>query len=132
MTRRQSREAMMKILFELEAQGELRQETADALCKEMITANERERSQAILRAIIGNIGSIDETINRHSKSWKTSRMPKVDLAVLRLVTGEHRYSDDVSDAVLISEAISLVKKYSTDQSASFVHGLLGAVFKDEQ
>ena len=87
---------------------------------------------AILNSIAENLNSIDEAINKHSKSWKSSRMPKVDLAVLRLAIGESRYSDDVSEAVIVSEAINLVKKYSTDNSASFVHGILGAILKDGQ
>ena len=59
-------------------------------------------------------------------------MPKVDLAILRLAVGESRYADDVSDAVVVSESINLSKKFSTEQSASFIHGVLGNVLKDEQ
>ncbi|MBQ9708121.1 MAG: transcription antitermination factor NusB [Firmicutes bacterium] len=130
MTRRQSRETMMQILFELEVAGELDALHASALAEEMIDNKEKERSKTLLVNITDNMNSIDDEINAHSKSWKTSRMPKVDLAVLRLAVGEARYADDVSDAVVVSEAINLAKKYSTEQSASFVHGVLGAVLKD--
>lgn len=56
-------------------------------------------------------------------------MPKVDLAIMRLACGEIRYSDDIPEAVSINEAINMAKKYSTDSSARFIHGVLGAVTK---
>ena len=57
-------------------------------------------------------------------------MPKVDLAVIRLAVGEIKYAEDVPDAVAINEAINLAKKYSTDQSSRYVHGVLGAIAKN--
>ena len=57
-------------------------------------------------------------------------MPKVDLAVMRLAVGEMKFSEDIPDAVAINEAINLVKKFSTDNSARFVHGVLGAMAKN--
>lgn len=132
MTRKESREKMMQLLFELETSNDFDSETIENKCKEYIKGKEQDRSLAILNSIAENLNSIDEAINKHSKSWKSSRMPKVDLAVLRLAIGESRYSDDVSEAVIVSEAINLVKKYSTDNSASFVHGILGAILKDGQ
>lgn len=132
MTRKESREKMMQLLFELETSNDFDSETIENKCKENIRGKEHDRAFAILKAIAENLNDIDETINKHSKSWKTSRMPKVDLAVLRLAIGESRYSNDVSKAVVVSEAINLVKKYSTDNSASFIHGILGAILKDEQ
>lgn len=56
-------------------------------------------------------------------------MPKVDLAIMRLAVGEMKYSEDVPHAVAINEAINLAKKYSTDHSAKFVHGVLGTISK---
>lgn len=130
MTRRQSREMMMQILFEMEATGEMDAEHAEMRCRETIKGKDQSRSIEILRSITENLASIDEVINQYSRSWKTTRMPKVDLAVLRLAVGESRYADDVTDAVVISEAINLVRKFSTEQSAAFVHGVLGAILNN--
>ena len=120
---------MMQILFELEAQDRFDTDTIKELCAEHIKGKERERSENILTYTAANIEEIDKLINDHSKSWKTTRMPKVDLAILRLAIGEEKATDDVTCAVLVSEALNMSKKYSTDQSASFIHGLLGAIFK---
>lgn len=132
MTRKQAREAMMQLLFELEAAGEMNLEVLETKCRERISGKEHDRSWSILKSTVTNLDSIDDKINQHSKAWKTSRMPKVDLAILRLAVGESRYADDVSDAVVVSESINLSKKFSTEQSASFIHGVLGNVLKDEQ
>ena len=132
MTRKQAREAMMQLLFELEAAGEMNLEVLETKFRERISGKEHDRSWSILKSTVTNLDSIDDKINQYSKAWKTSRMPKVDLAILRLAVGESRYADDVSDAVVVSESINLSKKFSTEQSASFIHGVLGNVLKDEQ
>ena len=104
-------------------------ETADRLCEERLSGNHIERGRTLLGKIIENMDHIDEEINRNSRLWKTGRMPKVDLAIMRLAVGEIKYCDDIPDAVAVSEAISIAEKYSTGQSSKFIHGVLGAVTK---
>ena len=87
------------------------------------------RCTDLFNQIIENLDEIDEEINVNSTKWKTARMPKVDLAIMRLAVGEMKYSQDVPHAVVINEAINLAKKYSTDHSAKFIHGVLGAISK---
>lgn len=54
-------------------------------------------------------------------------MPKTDLAVLRVAACEILYMDDIPDAVSINEAVDLAKKYGTENSPSYVNGILGAL-----
>lgn len=129
MTRNEARENMMKIMYEMDAAGAMDRETADRLCEERLSGNHIERGRALLGKIIENMDYIDEEINRNSRLWKTGRMPKVDLAIMRLAVGEIKYCDDIPDAVAVSEAISIAEKYSTGQSSKFIHGVLGAVTK---
>ena len=82
-----------------------------------------------LKDIRGSIDAIDADINRCASKWKTSRMPKVDLAIMRLACGELRFCDDIPEAVTVNEAINMAKKYSTENSARFIHGVLGAITK---
>ena len=70
---------------------------------------------------------IDELLSTYSQGWTVERMPAVDRALLRLATWEVVYSDEVPDAVAISEAVELAKTMSTDESPSFVNGLLGRI-----
>lgn len=132
MTRNEAREILMQIIFELDANKNMDADTAAALAAERLAGNHISRGSKLLSDIIENIDEVDSLINKCSKSWKTGRMPKVDLAVMRLATGEIKYSDDIPDAVAINEAINLAKKYSTEQSSRFIHGVLGAIAKNNE
>lgn len=142
MTRNEAREIMMQILFELDASKTIKNdETEDrsetkkrlsSLAKEMLSGGHVERADKLIGQIIDNLDDIDAGIEKHSTKWKISRMPKVDLAVMRLACGELRFSEDVPEAVVVNEAINLAKKYGTDNSSKFVHGLLGAIIRDEK
>jgi N utilization substance protein B len=68
---------------------------------------------------------IDELLGSYSMGWSLDRMPTVDRAILRIGAYELLWRDDVPDAVAISEAVNLAQDLSTDESASFVNGLLG-------
>lgn len=70
---------------------------------------------------------IDEVLASHSHGWTIERMPAVDRALLRIGTWEILFNDDVPDAVAVSEAVELAKALSTDESPTFVNGLLGRV-----
>jgi len=129
MTRNDAREIMMQILYEMEAADEMNEETALRLAEERLAGNHVLRGQSLLREIIAHLDEIDDRINRCSTRWKTSRMAKVDLAILRLAAGEMSFDDEIPDAVAINEAINLGKKYSTAESSRFIHGVLGAVSK---
>lgn len=132
MTRNEAREILMQIIFELDANKNMDADTATALAAQRLAGNHISRGSKLLSDIIENIDEVDSLINKHSRSWKTGRMPKVDLAVMRLATGEIKYSDDIPDAVAINEAINLAKKYSTEQSSRFIHGVLGAIAKNNE
>ena len=54
-------------------------------------------------------------LNEHATGWKTSRMNKVDLSILRLAVYEMKYDEDVPVGVAINEAVELAKKYSGDE-----------------
>ena len=133
MTRNEARETLMQILYELDITKELHGEASvsrgEDLASERLSGNHIERGRGLLRDIITNLEDIDGVINTYSTKWKTTRMPKVDLAIMRLAAGEMRFSEDVPHAVIINEAINMAKKYSTDHSAKFIHGVLGSISK---
>lgn len=127
MTRSEVREILMQIMYEMDAANTMDAESAEKLCSERLTGKNVERGALILKNIIDNIEDIDKVIDDNSKTWKTGRTPKVDLAIMRLIIGEIRYGDDLPKAVAVNEAINLAKKYSTERSSKFIHGVLGAV-----
>lgn len=75
---------------------------------------------------------LDDVINKYSKGWRANRLPKVNLAILRLAIYEIKYLDDVPNSVAINEAVELAKKYSGEGDYSFINGILGSVAKGEE
>lgn len=131
MTRSEVREILMQIMYELDAAKTMELESGVKLCTQRLKGRNKDRGISIIGGIIGNIDDIDNMIDRSSKTWKTERMPKVDLAIMRLAIGEMRYGDDVPEAVVINESINLAKKYSTEKSSKFIHGVLGSILRDD-
>ena len=76
--------------------------------------------------------AIDQTISAHSTGWSLERMPGVDRNLLRIAVFELRYLDDVPTNVTLSEAVSLAGELSTDESSSFVNGVLANIAAAEQ
>jgi N utilization substance protein B len=78
----------------------------------------------LVEGVVANQERIDELLATYSKDWSLDRMPAVDRAILRLATYELLWRDDVPDAVVIDEAVTLAGSLSTDESPGFVNGLL--------
>ncbi len=95
------------------------------------TQPEREASWAygreIVLGVIERSGEIDETIASHARGWTLERMPATDRAILRIAVWEILFNDEVPDSVAIAEAVESATVLSTDDSAGFINGVLGAV-----
>lgn len=79
----------------------------------------------IVENVVSHQVAIDEFLETYSQGWTLERMPSVDRIILRIGTWELLYNDDVPDGVAVSEAVALAKTLSTDESPSFINGLLG-------
>ena len=79
----------------------------------------------IVEGVVSHQSAIDEFLETYSQGWTLERMPSVDRIILRIGTWELLYNDDVPDGVAVSEAVALAKPLSTDESPSFINGLLG-------
>ena len=87
----------------------------------------------LARGCYAHIGEIDRGLARVSENWALDRMPGSDRNLLRLAVYELRFSPEhVGDAVVINEAVEIAKAYGTDESASFVNGVLGRVVRDSR
>jgi len=69
--------------------------------------------------------AIDEFLQTYAQGWTLERMPSVDRIILRIGTWQLLYNDDIPDGVAVSEAVALARTLSTDESPTFVNGLLG-------
>ena len=88
-------------------------------------------AREIVDGVIDHRDDIDEQIATYSRGWTVARMPAVDRAVLRIAIWEILYNDEVPAAVAIDEAVTLAKEFSTDESGSFVNGVLGRVARTQ-
>ncbi len=85
----------------------------------------------LVRGVVEHQARIDELLAEYSEGWTLERMPAVDRNVLRLGVFEVLYADDVPDAVALTEAMSLVRDLSTDESPQFVNGVLGNILRNK-
>jgi len=76
-----------------------------------------------------NHQEVDEHIKEYSRGWDIERIYKIDRDILRIAITELLYLKKVPVKVVIDEALELAKKYSTDDSTSFINGILGKVVK---
>lgn len=84
-------------------------------------------AKQVVENIISHQKEIDETIEEYAIGWDISRMVSIDRNILRMAISELFYSENVPQKVIIDEAIELAKRYSTDDSSSFINGILGKV-----
>ena len=77
--------------------------------------------------VVEKIDEIDAMINEHTTGWKTGRMNKVDLTILRLAVYEMKWDEEVPVGVAINEAVELAKRFSGGDSPSFINGVLGKI-----
>ncbi|MGV3732948.1 MAG: transcription antitermination factor NusB [Microcella sp.] len=87
-------------------------------------------AEQIVRGVESAQHEIDALIEQHAVGWTLARMPVVDRAILRMAAWELRENPEVPTAVAIAEAMELASVLSTDDSAPFVNGVLGAIAAD--
>lgn len=134
MTRSELREHVFKMLFQIEFN-----DSADMpdhvknYFETLEDAREQDKDyiQRKYEAVASCVEEIDGLLNDTAKGWKTSRMSKVDLTILRLAVYEMKWDDDVPEGVAINEAVELAKRFGGDSSSSFVNGILGKLAKQE-
>lgn len=87
----------------------------------------RDFTRVLIAGVVAHKRKIDELIATYAQGWDMDRLAAVDRNILRIGIYEIIWSDDVVDGIAIDEAITLAKDLSTDDSAAFIHGLLGKV-----
>lgn len=127
MSRRELREQIFKMLFRIEFhESDEMEEQMQLFLEEESKASEEEDTyiRNKYEKIVEHLEQIDVAINEKSTGWKTTRMGKVDLSLMRLAVYEILFDEDIPTGVAINEAVELAKKYGTDDSSSFINGVL--------
>ncbi len=124
--RSKARKRALDILFESELRGLAAGATLDER-RAMPTPPVNEYTVRLVEGIVAYAAEIDATISAHSAGWPLNRMPAVDRNILRIGVFELTHVDEIPRAVALSEAVSMARELSTDDSPAFVNGVLAKV-----
>ena len=133
MVRTELREHIFKMLFQIEFnEAEEMPEHLKYYFETLEDAAEKDKEyiQKKYEAVVAHVPEIDRIINENAKGWKTARMNKVDLTILRLAVYEMKWDEEIPTGVAINEAVELAKKYAGDEDYQFINGVLGAIARD--
>ncbi len=129
MTRRESREEAVKLLFE-------RSFDYDRTTDEIIASATEEREEKVssfakelFLTADGNLGDINEKIERCADNWRIDRIDRVTLTILRLAGCEIDYFPEIPVEITVNEALELARHFGEEDSVGFINGVLGKYAK---
>lgn len=126
--RSKSRKAALDLLFEADIRGTNAVETL--VLRDIVDSDSkpiREYTRELVHGVAEKRRKIDELITTYAQGWDMDRLPTVDRNILRIGIFEILWSETIPDGVAIDEALILAQELSTDESAGFIHGVLGRI-----
>jgi N utilization substance protein B len=131
-TRRKSRELALQALFQEELAGRAGLLDFEEFCAHFqVNKKAIPYAQKLLHGVHEKREAINQLISRYAENWRLERMSVIDRNILRLAVFELHFTDDVPTSVAINEAVEIAKRYSTDDSGSFINGILDAMARAE-
>lgn len=131
MRRRKARELTLKMLYQVELNGEDAETALQNYCKIFPYQSDIvEYARFLLSGIEKEKRKLDGYIEKASEHWKLNRITHVDKGILRTAIFEMLFSSDVPPKVAIDEALELAKKFGTEESKDFINGVLDRILKD--
>lgn len=131
MSRKSARKEVMIAMYQMDINDaydyELQKEN---LKKKIDDIHELHYAKKIIEVFLKDKDMVDDHIKMNLKNWHISRLPKVDLAILRLAITEFFYFDDIPIEVSVNEAIEMAKEFCDKESSKFINGVLGGVIKN--
>jgi N utilization substance protein B len=134
--RRRAREIALQFLYQYDSQRETCLEDSDikqqinlfwSAKDASINEDVKEFATVLITGSCENMEGIDQIISKYSKNWRLSRMPTIDRNILRMATYELAYLRNIPPPVTINEAVELAKKFGTEESGSFINGILDRI-----
>ncbi len=132
MSRKVAREYAYKLIFEyVSTQDKEQNVTREIIFKDPeLTKTDSDYINAVIDGVRCHYDDLMDIISRNAKNFRIERIFKPDLAALLLATFEMNYMPDIPMNVSISEAVEIVKQYSTEKSYQFVNGVLAGIYKE--
>jgi len=131
--RRQARENVLKILYQMEILGEDHNTVLESYWNTIpkIDSKVKEFANELVKGISEKRNELDEIIKSRLKNWNFDRVAVIDKNILRMGIYEIKFRDDIPDNVSINEAIEIAKKYGDVESSRFINGILDKVAKSK-
>ena len=134
MSRRDARKHIFNLVFQTEFNVDVDvKESFDTYTAEYenLKKDETDFVSREYRGILANIESIDSYIDKFAVGWNVTRIPKTDLAIMRLGVYEIIFDNENPDAVAVNEAVELAKEFSGDKAPAFVNAVLSKIAKSK-
>lgn len=135
-SRHLSRRHALQVLYECDMRKVAPAEALRDFYLTLYTEESEQRPEAdpfletLLEGVYSELEMLDALITRHSEHWKLERMPVVDRNILRLAAYE-MLRTETPEPVAIDQAIELARRFSGEESARFVNGVLDALWKSK-
>lgn len=125
--RRKSRELALQCLYQIDQSGNRQADILQMSSHFDVSKKATPYGQELVSGILENWESINALIEAHASNWRLSRMAVVDRNLLRIAAFELVYRPDIPTSVIINEAIEIAKRFSTDEAAPFINGILDSI-----
>ena len=125
--RRKSREVALQALYQAEISDSKNVDISTICDNFQVAKKVIPYAQTLIEGISQHSDEIDDLISQHAKNWRVGRMSIVDRNLIRIGVFELLFQDDVPNTVAINESIEIAKRFSTDDSSSFINGILDAI-----
>lgn len=133
MNRSEARCEAFKLAFQITAHKDSYPQVVELFEEENCALKKSDKKQFVYivstaNGIFEKKDTLDDVIAKHLKAgWRTDRLSKVSLAILRLAVYEILFIDDIPDSVSVNEAVELAKAYDIDEAPSFINGVLSNI-----
>ena len=128
--RRKAREATMQALYALEINNGFPQDVLE-LCDDSFNNSENDiYTRELFNCVVEKQSWADDLISQCLENWEYGRVAILDKILLRMGVSEIYHIEDVPPKVSISEMVEIAKVYSTEESSSFVNGILDTIYKN--
>lgn len=126
--RRKGRELALQALYQVEMTGDTSAGALEIFLSHFEgNAKARDFARRLVSGVITHREEIDPLIQQCAENWKLTRMAKVDLTILRIATYELLFCPDIPISVSMDEAIEIGKRFGSDDSATFINGVLDQI-----
>ncbi|WP_134698844.1 transcription antitermination factor NusB [Ammoniphilus sp. YIM 78166] len=131
MKRREAREKIVQVLYQIDMRGIDAREAIKAITDEPLEPQDRDYLQAQVEGILSHQEELDESIKKYLRNWSLDRLGFVDRAILRLAAYEIFYIEDIPEKVSVNEAIELSRAFGMEESVKYINAVLANLVKEK-